>query len=185
MRGITVITLLAATLLAVSARSAVAQPLDSNPPTTSTTTAPAASATHGTGLGLGVAAMLRGPAGISVAYDAGAWHLDSMLGLAKNNFGGVPENRPVFGLGARFWFHVHRAANADFSVGGGLGFIHNGPAGNTDTLSVEAGGQLRAFIVSNVAISVSAGLGIDALDRSGFGLGGQFIGDAAIHYYFY
>lgn len=183
-----------ATLLVVIARPAAAQaPLEGGPhpatetpattSTGSTTTFSGYGATHGTGLGVGVAAMLAGPAGISVAYDGGPWHLDTMFGVLKRD-GDSPGNKADFELGARFWFHLHKSANSDFSVGGGLGFIHFGPA-DENAVFLEGGVQLRAFIASNVALSASAGLAIETADRSAFALGGQFIGSAALHYYFY
>jgi hypothetical protein len=179
------LTILVAVLAA--ARPAAAQPLDQQPQSTSATIA---GATHGTGIGVGVAAMLTGgpgtpfPGGLSVAYDAGPWHLDSIFGLQKGDGGGMYGRRPSFILGGRFWFHQHKTANSDFSVGGGLAFMHDGPA-RQQVISLEAGGQLRAFLASNVALAFSAGLGIDTIDRSRVQVGGQFVTTAAVHYYFY
>jgi hypothetical protein len=175
MRRITTLTLLAACLFV--AREAAAQALEGN------TTATISGATKGTGLGLGVAAMLDGPAGLSAAFDGGPWHLDSMLGFSKGGSGS-----PVtLGIGVRFWYHLAKSSDADFSVGGGLGFTHVGAndPDDRDFMTVEGGGLVRAFIASNVALSVSAGLAITALDRSNVSLGGMFIGGAAIHYYFF
>jgi hypothetical protein len=176
------LTLFVAGLLV--ARQAAAQPLD-QPQSTSATLA---GATHGTGLGVGVAAMLSGggapPAGVSVAYDAGPWHLDTIFGLEKGDGTGMYARRPSFVLGGRFWFHLHKTANSDFSAGGGLAFVHEGPARN-QTISLEGGAQLRAFLASNVALAFSAGLGVDTIDHSRVRIGGQFVGTAAVHYYFY
>src|SRR3954466_1676580 len=115
----------AATLIVAMAGPAAAQaPLEGGPHpatetpaasgTTSTTTFGGYGATHGTGLGLGVAAMLNGPQGLSVAYDAGAWHLDSILGLSKVS-GDPPGNRAAIAVGGRFWYHLHKSTNSDFS----------------------------------------------------------------------
>jgi hypothetical protein len=102
--------------------------------------------------------------------------------------------RSSFDLGARFWYHLHNTANADFSVGGGLGYEHTpaGP-GSADVLFIELGAQLRAFVTSNVALSASLGLSIATVDGEGYGIGGQvFSGQApfpgagiGLHYYFY
>lgn len=162
----------------------VARPGRAAAQTSEGTTAGTVGATHGTGLGLGAAAMFAGPGGVSVAYDAGPWHLDSMLGVEKRDSNNAEERRPSFGLGGRFWYHLHKAANADFSVGGGLGIERNGPRRDF-IVTLEGGGQLRAFIVSNVALSVSGGLGLRTIDRSTVDIGAQFISSAAIHYYFY
>jgi hypothetical protein len=147
-------------------------------------------ATHGIGLGVGAEGMLfGGPSGLSVAYDAGPWHIDTLLGLEK--LGGV---RSTFNLGGRFWYHLHNTANADFSVGGGLGYRHSpAGAGSADSLYIELGAQLRAFLTSNVALSASLGLSIATVDAEGYGIGGQVFsgqepfGGAGIglHYYFY
>jgi hypothetical protein len=164
-------------VLLAGARVASAQPIESN------TSATLAGATHGTGLGVGAMAMLAGPFGASVAYDAGPWHLDTLVGLTKND-GDVEDRRPSFTIGGRFWFHLHKSANAEFSVGGGLGFTHAGPA-HAEIFSIEGGGLLRAFIASNVALSFSVGLAVNAADRSTVAIGGQLIGGAGVHYYFY
>src|SRR5437762_3476300 len=148
-----IITLAIFAAVLVTARAAAAQPVEGN------TSATLVGATHGTGVGVGAAAMQGGlPFGLSVAYDAGPWHIDSILGIAKGD-GESPFNRTSFGLGGRFWWHLHKTANADFSIGGGLGFSHNGPT-KDDILTIEAGGQLRAFIASNVSLSFSTGLAI-------------------------
>jgi hypothetical protein len=175
------LTLLGLGLL--TTRAAVAQPAAS-PPVEGNTSATLAGATHGTGLGVGVAAMLAGPVGLSVAYDAGPWHLDSMLGITKEDGPDPADRRPSIDLGGRFWFHLHKSANSDFSIGAGLGYEHHGPS-TADVLSLEGGALVRAFIASNVALSFSVGLGIQTVDVSRVVLGGQFIGGAAVHYFFY
>jgi hypothetical protein len=177
MRSITLSVSLAVVASAFVTRTASAQ-------VEGQTSAVLAGATHGTGIGVGVAAMLTGPVGVSVAYDGGPWHFDTMLSLTKNDGDTPAERRPSFGLGGRFWFHLHKAANSDFSVGGGLGFEHEGPSKDA-IVSLEGGVLLRVFLASNVALSASAGLGVQTADRSFVTIGGQFIGAAAIHYYFY
>jgi hypothetical protein len=172
------LTLLATSLFASRAALAQQQPVETS------NSAALAGATHGTGLGIGVAAMLAGPVGLSVAYDAGPWHLDSMLGISKDDGPDPADRRPSIDLGGRFWFHLHKSTNSDFSIGAGLGYQHHGPS-TADVLSVEGGAQLRAFIVSNVALSFSVGLGVQMVDVSRVVLGGQFVGGAAVHYYFY
>src|SRR3954468_3521282 len=57
--------------------------------------------------------------GLSLVYDPGAWHIDTLLGL-----GGGGGNNNVINLGGRFWFHVAQASSADLSVGGGLLYQH-------------------------------------------------------------
>jgi hypothetical protein len=181
-------TVLAAALLVVSQRPSLAQETAPAP-----VVAGPRAATHGVGPGVGVTGMLLGgPAGLSLAYDGGPWHAEAMLGLIKPG-SGVRAN---FDLGARFWYHLHATANADFSVGGGLGYVRIGrsaPASATNGIFIEAGGQIRAFITSNVALSASLGLSIATADFEAYGLGGQSLAGqtlggfagVGLHYYFY
>lgn len=137
------------------------------------------------GLGAGFAAMLTDVlgagslAGPSIAFDAGVWHLDAMLSFSK-----VEGSRANFGLGGRGWFKLHRTASSDFSVGGGLGFIHLGPP-DDDLVILEGGGQLRAFIAGNVALSLALGLGVLVGDRTFVELTAQPFLVAGAHYYFF
>jgi|tagenome__1003787_1003787.scaffolds.fasta_scaffold20725903_2 hypothetical protein len=189
MRRILSLTVLAAALLVCVRPSAAQEPA----------AAPVVSgprpATHGVGLGVGAEGMLLGgPAGMSVAYDAGPWHADGLLGLIKPGSG----VRASFDIGGRFWYHLHSTSNADFSVGGGLGYLHQGHAGSSsDGVWIEAGAQIRAFIASNVALSGSLGLSIATIDFEAYGLTGQILSGQALppgvgaglglglHYYFY
>jgi hypothetical protein len=186
MRRIVSSTVIAAALLIICSRPSLAQepaPVVSVP----------RAATHGVGPGVGVTGMLLGgPAGISLAYDAGPWHVDTMLGLFKPG-SGVRAN---FEIGGRFWYHLHSTANADFSVGGGLGYVRIGrsaPAPAINGIFIEAGGQIRAFITSNVSLSGTLGLAIATGDFDSYGIGGQAFADGTLggfagvglHYYFY
>lgn len=136
------------------------------------------------GVGVGVEAMFGGPVsggpvGLSGAYDGGAWHADAVLGVSGN------DDATAYGLGVRGWFHLHSTANADFSLGGGLGFTHWGKEDNT--VHIEAGGLIRVFLTSNVAASTFFGLGIIPSNdhgKDGFKLGGQLLGGFGLHYFF-
>jgi hypothetical protein len=189
MRRLSSFTFIAAALLMAAATPSFAQaPLEGGPATTTTTTttttAPAMGATHGTGIGVGVMVPLISPlSGASLAFDGGPWHAEGVLGMFKNG-GGAPANRLSVIVGGRFWWHIHNTANSDFSLGGGLSYYHNGPSGN-DGLLIDGGAQLRAFLTSNVAASFTVGLGIATVDYDQLGLGGNFIGTAGIHYYFF
>jgi hypothetical protein len=138
------------------------------------------------GIGVGANQMLfNGPGGVQVAYDAGRWHLEGIVGLLDPPGSARPTN--VIATGARFWYHLHTGGAADFSVGGGFGYTHlaNSGAGDEDYLNLEAGAQIRAFIVGNVAFTGTTGLSISAADREGFALGGSLFGGLGITYYFY
>lgn len=128
-----------------------------------TGTAAAQNAPAARGIGVGAEANLTGIAGGTFVYDAAAWHLDALLGASFRHFDSS------FEVAARFFFPLHRSQSADFSVGPGVGLIHNthdpdgdGPAGRDTTLPihVEGAAQIRAFVVPNVALNATAGLGV-------------------------
>ena len=134
------------------------------------------------GIGVGAEAMLTGPTGLAVIYDAGSFHIDGILGFADP--GG---NDSFLVIGGRFLYHLHSAEAADFSIGGGLGLDNTfRDNGDDDTDFVLEGlVQLRAFIVSNVALSASAGVAAVAGDGDLFLVGGQLVGSVGIAYYFF
>ncbi len=141
----------------------------------------------GNGWGVGAAAGLgAAPSGLSAAYTADRWHAEGLLSAQGSG-------TTTFGIGGRGWFHVHRAALADFSVGGGLSVqrwnSRSGRDNDRDTTGhLDAGIQLRAFIVPNVAVSGTGGLDIVfplAGERDGFSLTGQTFGSIGVHYYFF
>jgi hypothetical protein len=77
---------------------------------------------------------------------------------------------------------VHAASFADFSLGGGLGIYHwtanpgtNASDSRTD-LTLEVGGQIRAFLVSNVALLADVGLGAYFGNNDDILIGGQSVG---------
>jgi hypothetical protein len=132
-------------------------------------------------LGVGVSAMLTGPVGPQVVYDTGVFHIEGIVGFASDD--AVTE----FDLGGRFWYHVHATQAADFSLGAGLGVTStdpDGPAESTTNVHIDIGPQLRAFVVPNVAISASAGLGIITGDDDFIVIRGNLVGQAGITYYF-
>jgi hypothetical protein len=130
----------------------------------------------GSAMGVGAVAMLNGPAGAAFVWDGGPWRIEGILGVADG--GGAT----VFDVGGRFWFGLHRAASADLSVGGGLGFRNISVDGgdeddDTTALFIELGAQIRAFLVPNVAFSSSFGLVVLGADADGFFVDGQRLGD--------
>jgi hypothetical protein len=134
-------------------------------------------------LGVGVTTMLdiNGPLGPSVVYDTGVFHIEGLLGFEDND----AETR--FDVGGRFWYHIHSAQSADFSLGGGLGVISINPEGDGDgttDVEIDGGAQMRAFIVPNVALSVSLGLAVLTGDADAISITGDLFGAAGIAYYF-
>lgn len=121
-------------------------------------TAPAAR-----GIGVGAEATLTGIVGGTFVYDAEAFHIDALLG------GSFQHNDSSLAVAGRFFFPVHRSQSADFSLGPGVGLMHvthdpdgDGPLArvSTNPVHLEGAAQIRAFVVPNVALSASAGLGI-------------------------
>lgn len=138
--------------------------------------------TRGGNLGVGVHTMLLPDSfGPAVIYDAGAFHIEGLFAFADD------DETTRFDLGGRFWYHIHSAASADFSLGGGLGVVSIDPAGDgegTTDIEIDAGAQIRAFLVPNVAVSASLGLAILTGDGDFIAITGNPVGDAGIAYYF-
>jgi hypothetical protein len=176
-------TVLIPTLLVASvtlfASAASAQGADMPPPSGRTASASFTSANsgHGRGLGVGAMTMLNGTSGALVTWGSpgGGFHVDGFFGLHHTS---GPSTTSV-AVGGRFWYHLHAASFADFSVGGGLGFTHwkdrGGPNDSHNDLSLEVGAQIRAFIVPNVALTSDLGLGATFGDFDDFMIGGQAI----------
>jgi hypothetical protein len=142
---------------------------------------PAASG-HGRGIGVGAATMLNGTSGALFTWGSagGGFHADGLFGVHRYNPNG--NNTTSFSVGGRFWYHMHAATFADFSLGGGVGVHHwtnnpGTPARDSRTdVSLEVGGQIRAFIVPNVALLADLGLGITFANNDDILIGGQNIG---------
>ncbi len=137
----------------------------------------------GGNLGVGIHTMLLpdGPFGPAVIYDTGMFHIEGLFGFADD------DATTRFDLGGRFWYHIHSAASADFSLGGGLGVVSIDPEGGgegTTDIEIDAGAQIRAFLVPNVAVSASLGLAILTGDADFIAITGNLMSDVGIAYYF-
>ncbi len=150
--------------------------------TATATTSPATSG-HGRGIGLGAATMLNGASGAMFTWGSryGGFHVDGLFGLHHY---GAGENTTSFGFAGRFWYHVHAASFADFSLGGGLGLTSwtenpGGPGEDSHLdLSLQVGAQIRAFIVPNVALIGDLGLGATFGSDDNIVIGGHSFGGA-------
>lgn len=144
-------------------------------------------------IGVGVEFQPSGVGGLSVNYDAGRFHAGGFFSYLHP---GGPNDTTV-DFGGRFFFHVASTATSDFSVGGSLGFesANENPGMNNvrnTFVFIEPAFQIRAFIVSNVALSFTGGVVIGAADSSeldviGNNSGnvvGRMTGMAGVHYYF-
>lgn len=148
----------------------------------------------GRGLGAQIEASFVVPNGTGgsagLVYDLGNFRIGGGLSL------GVTENQATnFGMGLNAFFALHRTRNADFSIGGGVGLNYldvdrdpvSGARGGDARIRVlfEFGGQIRAFIVQNVALMAGLGLGL-SVGSGGFefGLGGRLVGNLGVAYFF-
>jgi hypothetical protein len=103
--------------------------------------------------GAGAEATTTGIVGGTFVYDAGTFHIDALLG------GAFASNTSQLAVAGRFFFPLHRAQAADFSIGPGIGLVRttrdpddNGPQPSVSNTAVHVEGalQIRAFVVSNL-----------------------------------
>lgn len=134
-------------------------------------------------IGVGAEFQLSDLGGVSVNYDAGRFHVGGFLGFDDPE----GDNNDTISIGARFFYHIASTAMSDFGIGGGFGIqSENGPDpdGRTTALFLEPGFQIRAFIVSNVALSFTGGISIGTIDESRVQITADFNALAGVHYYF-
>jgi hypothetical protein len=133
-------------------------------------------------IGVGAEIQLSNASGISVNYDAGKFHAGGFFGLDDP----AGASNDTVNIGGRFFYHIASTAMSDFSVGGGVGIqsVNHATGGRDTFLFLEPGFQIRAFVVSNVALSFTGGISIGTLDASGVKVAGDFAGTAGVHYYF-
>jgi hypothetical protein len=124
---------------------------------------------------------------LSMNFDAGKFHVGGYLGIADPD----GANNTLFGIGARFFYHIHASPMSDFGLGGSVGLLELPiDPGMMDHhyethVFIEPSFQIRAFITPNVALSFTGGIVIGAADAAGVDLGGNLEGVAGIHYYFF
>ena len=154
-----------------------------------TGTAAAQTAHAARGIGVGAEATLTGIVGGTFVYDAAAFHVDALLGASFAN------NDSSLAVAGRLFFPVHRSQSADFSLGPGVGFVHqtHDPDGDgpnervsTNPIHLEGAAQIRAFVVPNIALSAAAGLGVVIVkDNNTATIGGQLGGSFGVTYFFF
>jgi hypothetical protein len=156
-----------------------------------TSTARVTGATTGSGRGLGVGAVALfapGATGTGGAVPnilatwgapSGKFHLDGLFGLTSSG-------TTSFDLGARGWYHIHAAPGADLSVGGGFALLSYKAGSRKYDFELELGAQIRAFIVSNVALLGSVGMAIYMPDSGSttVAMGGSIVGSLGVAYFF-
>jgi len=96
----------------------------------------------------------------NVVYDAGEFHVEGILGFrSQPNPGTDRSSAWVFGAGG--WYHFHRGASSDFSLGAAIVINYNSAPGGSATLTaIEPGALIRAFVTPNVALFARGGLAI-------------------------
>ena len=141
-----------------------------------------------TGVGVGAEATTTNIVGGTFVYDAGVFHLDALIGAR------LTKNQTDLAVAGRFFFPLHHGQAADFSIGPGIGFVHaqrdaDPPATGSNSnnqIHLEGAVQIRAFVVSNVALSASAGLGIVVDNGNNTAIiGGQVGAALGITYFFF
>jgi hypothetical protein len=140
------------------------------------------------GIGVGAEATTTGIVGGTFVYDAGMFHLDALVGAE------VDKNDTNLAIAGRFFFPLHHSQAADFSIGPGVGLVHGQhdappPATGTNSTNqfhLEGALQIRAFVVSNVALSASTGLGLVVENGNNRAIiGGQVGASLGITYFFF
>jgi hypothetical protein len=185
--------LLFLTIASVLAPAVALAQINPTPEPTSRATVTGARSGSGRGFGLGAVAFYQPETGtvsntvpnllLTWGNAGGQFHLEGLFGLYH-------KNGTDFDLAARGWYHVHATSSADFSLGAGLGFTRrrNDPTVTTAQwdFEMELGAQVRAFIVSNVALLGSLGLGLYIPDTGPtvVNISGNLTGTVGLAYYF-
>lgn len=133
--------------------------------------------------GLGAEAMITGLTGAAFVYDPSRFRIDALF-----SYKGAGGN-DLFRLAGRVFYVVHSHSAADFSLGGGLGIVHFSPENkNADSekqIHLEAVAQIRAFIVPQVALSGTLGIGAVFEDPDdSFNIDGTLTGGLGFVYFF-
>jgi hypothetical protein len=182
----------AAAVLGLGA-SAQAQetPPPSEPPPPPPSHSSRSSGGDGAGIGVGASFTLGGAATFAPAgqfvYDTSMFHIEGLFGFSSiENGAGDRVSDFVFGAGG--WYHFHKGASSDFSLGGLIAIdTTSGPGPSTTVTSFEPGAQVRTFLTPNVALHARVGLAFrfgDTGSGTNIGLGGQPAGAFGFTYFF-
>ena len=138
-------------------------------------------------IGVGVNLPLAGGSlpSIGVQFDGGQFHVGGAFG-AQNPDGGDNGSVDIMG---DFYFHVASTAMSDFGIGGNVVInmdnLGDPSSDNTTNIFLEPGFQIRAFLASNVALSLTIGLSVGVGDNTDLFFGARPTADAGFHYYFF
>jgi hypothetical protein len=145
----------------------------------------------GAGIGVGAAVTLTGLGafgpGAQFVCDASIFHVEALFGFNSREVGGG-ERGTIYAFGVGGWYHLHRGASSDFSVGALIGIdTTSGPGASQTVTAFEPGAQVRAFVTPNVAAFARVGLAFlfgDTGNGTNVGLGGQATGGFGFTYFF-
>ena len=114
------------------------------------------------------------------------WHLEGMFELDSTTNPGNAGRTTHVTFGAGGWYHLHRGASSDFSLGVALAVDNTAPpAGGSQTLtSVEPGAMARAFVTPNVAVHGRLGIAMVLGDTNGGGTDFHLLGEPVIAFGF-
>jgi len=132
-------------------------------------------------VGVGIESTLAGAAGPALVVQTPAFHVEGILAFADQG----DETDLI--LAGRFWYAINQTQRSDFSVGGGIGllFDDNGGGDNDTDVELDLGAQLRAFLVPNVALSVSLGfVFVSTAGPNPLALTGDLLASGGIAYFF-
>ena len=133
----------------------------------------------GAGIGVGAVITLSQFAAANVVYDQDMWHLEGLFALDSLS-GGAAGRLTHVTFGAGGWYHLHRGASSDFSLGVALAVDNTSPpgGGGSQTLtSVEPGAMARAFVTPNVAVHGRLGIAMILGDTGGGGTDFHLLGE--------
>jgi hypothetical protein len=83
------------------------------------------------------------PAGQFV-YDASIFHIEALFGFNSAEVGGGNDRATVYVFGAGGWYHLHRGASSDFSVGALIAINTNSGPGASNTVTAFEPGRRSA-----------------------------------------
>ena len=87
------------------------------------------------------------------------FHVEGMFGFSSAEVNGMGDRGTDWLFGAGGWYHFHRGASSDLSLGGAIAInTTSGPGMSQTVTAFEPGLQARVFLTPNVALFGRAGL---------------------------
>jgi hypothetical protein len=122
----------------------------------------------GGAIGVGAVEFLTLVTGGQFVYDMSAFHIEALLGYNHTSNANNGGSSSLFDFGVAGWYHLARGANADFSIGGGVGLEYNAPIGGNSSTAfvIEPGAEGRVFLSPNFALSGRVGVSITTGDNN-------------------